>query len=82
MKRREFIGLIGGAAAWPVAARAEQPKVARIGALYIGIADEESFKRGLRQGSNSASLCGTRRRREADIPVPSRHIRRWTQRKI
>ena len=31
-------------------ARAQQPKVARIGALYIGIADEESFKRELRQG--------------------------------
>jgi len=29
---------------------AQKPKVARIGALYIGIADEESFKRELRQG--------------------------------
>jgi putative ABC transport system substrate-binding protein len=50
MTRREFIGLIGGTAAWPVVARAQKPKVARIGALYIGIADEESFKRELRQG--------------------------------
>jgi ABC-type uncharacterized transport system substrate-binding protein len=51
MKRREFITLIGGAAmAWPLAARAQPPKVARIGVLYIGLADAESFKKELREG--------------------------------
>jgi putative ABC transport system substrate-binding protein len=51
LKRREFITLLGGAtAAWPVTARAQPSKVARIGALYIGLADAESFKKELREG--------------------------------
>ena len=35
---------------WPLAAFAQQPKVARIGALYIGTADAETFKNELREG--------------------------------
>ena len=51
MRRREFITLLGGAAAtWPLAARGQQSRIARIGALYIGLADAESFKKELREG--------------------------------
>ena len=50
MRRRDFIKVIGGAATWPLAARAQQSKLARIGALYIGTADAESFKKELREG--------------------------------
>ena len=50
MRRRDFVLLLSGATAWSLAARAQPSKVARIGVLYIGLADAESFKKELREG--------------------------------
>src|SRR5258706_1346432 len=50
MRRRNFIALLGGAAVWPLAARAQQFKLARIGALFIGLADAQSFKKEFQDG--------------------------------
>jgi putative ABC transport system substrate-binding protein len=51
MRRRKFFTLLGGAAVgWPIAVRAQPSKVPRIGVLYIGLADAESFKKELRDG--------------------------------
>ena len=47
MRRREFITLIGGAGAWPVAARAQQPtKVYRIG--FVSVLSANSLPSGPR----------------------------------
>jgi putative ABC transport system substrate-binding protein len=50
MRRREFIGLVGTAAAWPLVARAQQSKIPTIGVLVLGIPDPELFLKVLREG--------------------------------
>jgi putative ABC transport system substrate-binding protein len=55
MRRREFVTLLGGAAAWPLAARAQQPgKVWRVGVLEtaspeLNAANLSAFYKGLRE---------------------------------
>jgi putative tryptophan/tyrosine transport system substrate-binding protein len=67
MRRREFIGLAGAAAAWPIAARAQQP-VRPVGFLHIASPGPMGhLVAALREGLRESAVLGG-----ADVPIEFR----------
>jgi putative ABC transport system substrate-binding protein len=78
MRRREFIALLGGAAVWPIAARAEQPTMPVIGVLRINPPEFDFFaevfrrdmsKLGWDEGRNIRFHFVWARGRNEDVPA-------------
>ena len=58
LKRREFITLLGGAAAWPLAARAQGERMRRVGVLVPGVADDPEWQARVGAFQQALALLG------------------------
>jgi putative ABC transport system substrate-binding protein len=72
MRRRYFIVALGGAAAWPMVARAQQPRMRRIGILLPGAADDAAIQARVGAFLQALALLGWEIGRNVTIDT------RWT----
>src|SRR5262249_32515558 len=82
VKRRQFITVLGGAAAWPLAARAQQPRMATVGILITGNTSPEAFLQGFRAALAAAGLVEGQngqvgRRAQAAAPLSPQRPQNW-----
>ena len=68
-RRRDFITLLGGAAAWPLAARAQQRKAPTIGVLVVGAPGWEQFWRLFRDAMRQTGYDSIWFTDESDLSV-------------
>jgi putative ABC transport system substrate-binding protein len=71
MRRRDFIGMLGAAATWPVAARAQQPALPVVG--YLGLETPELYASRLRAFREGLSSTGYEENRNLTIEY------RWSE---
>ena len=70
MKRREFITLIGGAAAWPLAARAQQrEQMRRIGVLMPGVESDDEGQARFKAFQDGLARIGWSNGRNVQIDI-------------
>jgi putative ABC transport system substrate-binding protein len=73
MRRRQFISLLGGAATWPLAARAQQDRMRRIGVLLNLAENDQDTKK--RVAAFLAGLLQQYLREEDNCRSPDRSAR-------
>jgi putative ABC transport system substrate-binding protein len=70
MRRREFIGLLGGSVAWPLAARAQQSeRMRRVGILLAGGTEESDYQARVKASLKELQQLGWSEGRDLRIEV-------------
>jgi hypothetical protein len=69
VRRREFITLLGGAVAWPLAARAQTKQMRRIGMLLGGLPDDPMLQQFIAAFRDSLAKLGWIENRNVRIEI-------------